>query len=454
MKRILVWHVEFLLVIAFTGCATPENSKTSQRKAAEEAARNKVLFQYRDAAVAMRSGRYADAKALLDDAIVTLGGIYGKDKNAKKARSNFSVEAKKTFIGEPYERIMANYYRAILYWMDGEPDNARACFRTGQLEDSSTEERYSGDYVLLDYLDGLATTKLGGDGSDAYNRAAKSCVNSGKPPPYDSQANALFFVEFGLGPSKISTGQYREELRFRVPESSLTSALLRINGQTIRLAPYDDLGFQATTRGGRVMDHVLANKAVFKTTTAAVGNTAIVGGLLAAGASGDKTVQKAALAVAAAGAVVEIFSMATKPAADIRAWDNLPRYLAFAALRLTPVQHTATIEFLGKDGQPLPKLTKTIPVDVREGAQDTVVFVSDRSNDGQVPQFAETDPTKIAERVQTAAGNFDRAASQKDPAVFGTGISETLIFRAQTDLAKAQQALVRSIGTTNGSRSR
>ncbi len=405
MKRILVRPAEFLLIIALTGCATTENPKfaqvatvagassapaaaptapatpkltAAQKKAAKEAARNKVLLQYRDATVAMRSGRYADAKALLDDALLTLGGIYGKDKDAKKARSYFSEENKKNFIGEPYERIMAYYYRGILYWMDGELDNARACFRTGELEDSSDEEKHSGDYALLDYLDGLATTKLGDDGSAAYDRAVKSCVNSEKPPPYDSQAKALFFVEFGPGPTKLATGKYHEELRFQVPESPVASASLKINDQTIRLTPYDDLGFQATTRGGRVMDHVLANKAVFKTTTATVGTTAIVSGLAVAAASGDKTAQQVGLGVAAGGLVVSIFSALTTPAADVRAWDNLPQYLAFAALRLPPGQHAATIEFLGKDGQPVPNLTKTIPVNVPDGARDTIVFVSDR----------------------------------------------------------------------------
>lgn len=471
VRRILFRHLEFILVIALTGCAATENPNpvstnsasgaasvtpkltSAQRTSAEEDARNEILFQYHDAAVAIRSGRYADAKALLDSALLTLGGIYGKDRNAKKARSHFSTEAKKTFIGKPYERIMANYYRAILYWMDGELDNARACFRTGQVEDGSTEEAYSGDYVLLDYLDGLVTTKLGDDGSDSYNRAAKSWVNSEMPPPYDSQANALFFVEFGSGPTKFSTGQYREELRFRVPDASVISAMLRIDAQTIRLSPYDDLGFQATTRGGRVMDHILANKAVFKSTTETVSNAAIVGGVVAALASGDKTVQQVGLGVAVVGGVLEIISGATKPEADVRAWDNLPRYLAFSALRLTPGQHTATIEFLGKDGQPFPKFSKSVSVSMREGAQDTIVFLSDRSNDGPLPQFTEAEPATIAQRVQTSAASFVRMVPQGDSELLilrgpTMGISDTLIFRARTDLSKAQQALRRSVGVS------
>jgi hypothetical protein len=69
---------------------------------------------------------------------------------------------------------MAYFYRGILYWMDGEIDNARACFRSAQFMDSDAENQsYANDYVLLEYLDGFATAKLGGDGSDALARSRK-----------------------------------------------------------------------------------------------------------------------------------------------------------------------------------------------------------------------------------------------------------------------------------------
>ena len=45
-------------------------------------------------------------------------------------------------------------------------------FRTGQLLDSDAENKtYAGDWALLDYLDGYASTKLAADGSDAFARA-------------------------------------------------------------------------------------------------------------------------------------------------------------------------------------------------------------------------------------------------------------------------------------------
>jgi hypothetical protein len=346
--------------------------------------KDRVLWEYRTAVAAMHRGEYQVAKPYLDDALATLGGIYGKDASAKKARSYFHAEARKTFIGEPYERVMAYYYRGVIYWMDGELDNARACFRSGQIEDSSSEgEQYSGDYALLDYLDGLATTKLGGDGSDALARAKKEMRGSLPPPPYDSQANVLFFIEFGPGPRKYATGQYREELRFSVPPSRVQSAMVSVDNQTATAGVYDDLGFQATTRGGRVMDHVLANKAVFKTSTDVAGNVAIAGGAITAMSTRNQTAQAVGLGLVAAGLISKIVSSQTTPQADIRMWDNLPHYLSFAAFRLPAGQHSATVQFLDRDGQPLGNLTKTITINVTTDKRDKVVFVSDKSSTPQ-----------------------------------------------------------------------
>ena len=345
--------------------------------------RDKVLWQYRLAAAAMRQGKYDLAKQNLDDALLTLGGIYGKDADAKKARSYFHAEAKKTFIGEPYERAMAYIYRGIIYWMDGEPDNARACFRSAEFEDSDAEQhQYAGDWVLPDYLDGLVTTKLGGDGSDAFKRA-QADAKGVKLPPYNLNANAIFFIEFGPGPTKYASGQYQEELRFSTVPSPVTSAELKVDALQIPIAPTDDVAFQATTRGGRVMDHILGNKAVFKSVTDTAGNVALIGGLATAVASNNRTAQEVGLGLAFAGLVSKVVSAATVPAADTRSWENLPRYLSFVNVPLPPGQHVATIQFLDASGQVHPNLTKTITVNITTTDRDKVVFVSDTSTTPQ-----------------------------------------------------------------------
>ncbi len=392
MKKLLLAGL-LCVPLWFTGCATVDQGPPilltgdilvdGPNAIAHGHARDKVLWEYRTAVGAMRAGNYGLAKGYLDDALTAIGGVYGKDATAKEARSYFHGEEKKKFIGEPYERVMAYYYRGILYWMDGEPDNARACFKSAQIEDSSAEQQYNSDYILLDYLDGLATVKQSGDGSDALNRVIKLRSPYPKPPAYDPRANVLFFLEFGQGPTKYATGSYQEELRFRVTPSRVKSAVVRVEDQALALGPYDDLDFQATTRGGRVMDHVLANKAVFKTTTDIVGTAAIASGAILAATDHSDAGLGIGLGLVAAGVVSKIISSATTPAADTRSWDNLPHYLSFAALRLAPGQHTATVEFRDPTGYTLPNLTKTITLNVPADPHDVVVYVSDRS---QTPQ--------------------------------------------------------------------
>jgi hypothetical protein len=81
----------------------------------------------------------------------------------------------------------------------------------------------------------------------------------------------------------------------------------------------------------------------------------------------------------AVGLITQAVSASVTPRADTRTWDNLPRYLSFAALSLPPGPHTATVEFLDQAGQPLANLTKTITIDVPADKHEKVVFVSDKS---------------------------------------------------------------------------
>lgn len=347
-------------------------------------ARDRVLWQYRMATAALRRGQYADARRWLDEALRRIEGIYQTDPASRRARGYFTAEAKKTFLGEPYERVMAYYYRGILYWMDGEPDNARACFRSAQFHDADAEEKsYASDYVVLDFLDGLITSKLGGDGSDAFKRARESC-RLAIPPEASPRQNVVFFIEFGQGPTKYATGSYGEQLRFREGTSAAKEAMVRVEGQAAHVGPYDDLYFQATTRGGRVMDHILGNKAVFKSATSAAGDAAILSGAILAGTAGHhSSADEVGAGLIIAGVLSKIVSAATTPHADTRAWETLPLYLTFATMELPPGPHTATVEFLDANRQPLANLTKRITFTVPADGRDRVLYVSDQSTTPQ-----------------------------------------------------------------------
>lgn len=379
-------------LLLITGCASTPQPKIvltgdilvdGPKMIAEGPPRDKVLWQYRTAAAAMRRGQFDEAKPLLDDALARLQGIYGPDAEARKSRGLFQKEARKTFIGEPYERSMAYFYRGVLYWRDGELDNARACFRSAEFEDSDAQNKeYKGDWVLPDYLDGLATVKLGGNGDDAFQRAKTNAKNINLPD-YQPKANVLFIVEYGPGPEKYRAGQYGEQLRFRTRGSPVLSAQIKTGSINLPVAPCDDLNFQATTRGGRVMDHVLANKAVFKGSTDKIGDVALIGGLTTATVSEDRTAQNIGLGVALAGLIVKGISSAATPEADTRQWDNLPQFISFAAVKLPPGTNAVTVEFNGAYGVANLALTKTITVNVPPD-RDKVVFVSDSSTTPQM----------------------------------------------------------------------
>jgi hypothetical protein len=312
-----------------------------------------------------------------------MGGIISNSADAARARGLFSGENAKVFIGEPYERVMAYYYRGMLYWRDGQPDNARACFRTGQFIDADAETAsYRSDYVLLDYLDGLASAKLSADGSDALMRA-RANAQGRTVPDFDPSANVLIFAEYGAGPRKYAGGEYSEQLRFMVADSPAQAARLTVDGRTIALPAYDDLNYQATTRGGRVMDHILGNKAVFKRSTDTVGDVALIGGIVAAenihryDGTKNHDAETAAIALGAIGLLSKIASAATTPAADTRMWHNLPQRLSFAALHLPVGQHPAQLEFLDRGGQVLSGMTKDVTIVVDDAVGDTVVFLSE-----------------------------------------------------------------------------
>ena len=350
--------------------------------------RERVLYDYRQAASALRAGDYDEAKARLDDAIARIGGIITNDADAARARGLFAAESTKTFIGEPYERVMAYYYRGILYWRDGERDNARACFRSGQVIDSDPEqEKYDSDYVLLDYLDGLASAKLGADGTDAFARAQTHAGERVALPPYNVAANVLVFAEYGYGPRKFAAGEHGEQLRFHVEDSPTRSARLVLeNGRKIVPLPaYDDLGYQATTRGGRVMDHILGNKAYFKTGANVAGDVALAGAVIAHDQSRRRERQGkdgedaniAALGLGILGVIGKVASAATQTQADTRQWNNLPQRLSFAAVALPPGRHEGRVEFLDRDGAVLEQRTQNVTFSVGADDRDTVVFLSE-----------------------------------------------------------------------------
>jgi tetratricopeptide (TPR) repeat protein len=348
------------------GKRKPAASKTKQSG-------DEILVDCKRGLDFLRAGDFAAATEALDRALPLINAGVSGTTDARKARGLFNRESVKAFLGEPYERVMANYYRGVLYWQAGETENARACFRTAQIHDASNESSNRCDFVTLDYLDGLASAMTGdtGEGPMALARASRDkWALEYELPDYHAKANVLVFLETGHGPTKVSEGEHRERLGYQPGDSPVAAIAVEVGGHVVATPAWDSLSKQAMTRGGREMDQILSNKADAKENTDAVGDAALAAGLITAAAGGDGRV---AGGLAALGALSKLSSMAMKPEADTRCWDTLPETLAFAAFEATDGERSVRIKFLGRDGGVLAE--KELEIPGKEPGKPAVLFV-------------------------------------------------------------------------------
>ncbi len=377
-----------LLVVLFTGCAstppapsialTGDPVRDGYARIQQGLPEDRILWQYTTSLELLRRGQVEEAARLLDDALLSQDAMATDGgRQARMATKVFYPESRKIYIGEPYERAMAWFYRGVIYWMQGQPDNARACFRSAQLMDGDAEgDSYRADFSVFDYMVGLINRIYSGDDQNMFNFARENVTSDFFPEPIDNP-NVIFIFEFGKGPRKFRTGSYGEELKFRDGSSGVNSIRITLpDGQALVAGPMDNLSWQAKTRGGRLMDHVLGRKAVFKRATSDIGDAAIMSGvILGAETKHDQT----ALTVAAVGILSKLISAAAQPQADTRDWSNLPQHLSVLPARLPPGEYETRVQFFDQGAQPIPALTKTVSLAINPGAKPLAVFISEFS---------------------------------------------------------------------------
>ncbi|WP_051362282.1 hypothetical protein [Solimonas soli] len=286
-----------------------------------------VLNYNRLAVAAIEQGRADIAVDALDQSIARIESVYADDPTAKKARGLWSAEGIKDFKGESYERAMTYYYRGLLYMAQGDYQNARASFRSGEYQDTVAEkEEYAGDFGMLHLLAGWASHCDGDDAmaADFYDKAGAQQPGILRPAP---GANTLVLVETGLSPIKSTAGQYQEALV--ISAGGGAGSTIVVGGAPAVVV--GDIAFQAMTRGGRQVDKVLAGKASFKGTTETVGNVATAAGMGLMQASTYANSLDSMRNMAGVGALAGLFGMVTKatsaamtPKADSRYWDTIP----------------------------------------------------------------------------------------------------------------------------------
>jgi len=161
----------------------------------------------------------------------------------------------------------------------------------------------------------------------------------------DPNDNTLICIETGRGPLKYQTGTYGEKAVFTLkPYPAVGFSITIDNFTQIKAGGFlrnNDVFYQASTRGGRIMDSLLKGKAEFKQTTQDVSN------VLSTMSQIYNPYGVFSLLSLASGAV----SNATNPYADARHWSLLPAELQIISLRLDPGTHQLQINAYDSTGK-------------------------------------------------------------------------------------------------------
>ncbi|BAE50603.1 hypothetical protein [Paramagnetospirillum magneticum] len=354
--------------------------------------RNRVLNDMRLGLASFGLGRDQLAAQLFDDALGGIEAIYADNDDARRARGLWVKEGTKDFKGEPYERVMAYYYRGLLYMKAGDYENARASFKGGLLQDSfAEEEQFRADFALMPFLQGWAAHCSGNDSLAAEDFKEFRAINKDAPLPRDKD-NILVLVESGAAPVKTSDGP---RLKIKRSGSTETARISWADPEHPKDHPganailLEDIFRQASTRGGRPFDSILEGKADYKDTADTVGNVALIGAVLAAKVAVDngprrhetkeqrknrEQAQAGAAMVGAGLAVIgglsKLFASSIEAQADTRYWDNLSDRVQGLTLTLPDKLTALQVEFRSAGGTTL----ETVEVPIRRAGKCGLVW--------------------------------------------------------------------------------
>lgn len=326
-----------------------------------EGRQNSVLHAMRAGLAALRIQRRDLAKEVWDQAIREVEEMQYGQAQAERAKSKFVGEREKWFKGEPYERSALYLYRGLLYLEDQDFGNAAACFKRAQVMDITADDAsdFSGDWISAEAALILASYRQNDlqTVEQSLQRIRSYHEFKGSFSLPTATTNAVLIVEMGRGPIKWGDGKFGELLRFK--EAPLSVQKMKLSSlseeqEVVREKIY----FQASTRGGRLIDAVLDDKASFKedTQNATLG---LAGGAVVASQAEQSGIAAGVLGLAAVG--TGIFSAVTSPQADLRSWENLPHSLYLLFLTVPPEGVKGEWRALDAEGKEIIKKSFEVP---------------------------------------------------------------------------------------------
>jgi hypothetical protein len=348
---------------------------------------------------AFARGDTGTAARAFDVAVTGIGAIWGSSPEAQRARSVWYEESVKPFKGDPYERVMAFYYRGLGYLQTRDWGNAQAAFRNSVQQDAFAEEDQHNDDVALPlFLQGWALQAQGStsEASEAYRALSMRRPDFVAPDVTKPQPNVLVIAETGFGPRKVPDGVGSYRLRyFRGKNFKEARSQVSIDDNApTSLYPMEDVFWQAASRGGRQVDGIFEGKARFAQRNENIGTalTAASGEVALRQYNSDGSTSSGTAAVADGLAVVSIAALAlsvrAKPAVDFRYWDNLPDAVHVQPMALAPGRHRLRFTFHTADGTAIPELERVTEIDVPTDPAPMLVWISARDRTSQYMKLA------------------------------------------------------------------
>ena len=345
------------------------------------------------------SGKKDEAHREMQELRVEFEELYDLESE-KKAQSKWHGEINKVFKGSPHE--MGTFYAlfALSYAERGEYEDAWRCVQNGLMHDAAAEnDKYRSDDALLLYLGSVFADKIGETDSAAQcRRRLKEALASRKVTAADivtyknsayaalldenaPKPNAFIVFWTGTPPQYGRKGKYGEtRTTLKGAEGAADFMTVSVDGGQESIVPQKlgDINFQATTRGGREMDNILASKADFKQDMKNFQAVSIgISGIFFTAAAATFDTSKEMLIVSGSLAAVGVAFLAldgvfycfydkTDPRADIRSWKTIPGQLNVMPLCLTKGKHSITARgYVGGDAFARCEFSLEIPDDER-----------------------------------------------------------------------------------------
>ena len=324
---------------------------------AQKPDQNYVLNNLRLGASALAAHDFDEAEAALVRAYEVLNATRVNDPGRRAAAVLFD-EKIKIWRGEPYERAVANLYLGLIYYEQGDYQNARGAFENAlfKLRDYGSEQQIkSGDYTTVENDFAIALLLLGRCweklGSPDNAQAQWAQLDQMRPDARellqrtrDPLTNVMVVVDFGFGPRK--TTEFDGSIVRFYPSpgevGQIPRPVVRVNGsEPHSTTPLFDTVMMAQDRKWQSIDTIR----VFKS---GLGTALIAGGAITTGYGlnrDDGNTALIGLGLMAAGLLAKASSQA-----DLRQWEMVPRTTFVIPLRVEPGPFELDIDFPDSPG--------------------------------------------------------------------------------------------------------